>query len=161
MSSISNAITSAAESEIVDRAEIVPAQTPLPVEQQKRRRALQLVSFHRLGQLFTVRLVERDGDRDAVLSQIRFDLFSGVCSANRSKGMCRPKTATPRSHRRRRAAASPAQAELLRARQPSCQIATTTTFPFSALSVRFLSEFSQRCAMISGGRSGLNSEGNP
>ena len=63
------------ETEIIDRTEIMPAQATLPVEKQNRRRTLQLVSLHRLGQLFAVRLVERDGDSDAVLGQISFDLL--------------------------------------------------------------------------------------
>ena len=69
-----------ADAQVIDGAEIMPAQTPLPVEDQHRRRALQLIGAHRLGQVLAVRLVERDRNGDVVFREIGFDFFGRLLS---------------------------------------------------------------------------------
>ena len=55
-----------AEAHVVDGAQIVAAQAPLAVEQQKRRRALDAVGLHGPRQAGAVRRVDRDGDGDVL-----------------------------------------------------------------------------------------------
>ena len=56
-----------AEAHVLDRAEIMPAQAALAVEDQNGRRALQLIGLERLGQTLAVRFVERDCELEALL----------------------------------------------------------------------------------------------
>lgn len=52
-----------ADAKIVHLPEVMPTKPSLPVENENRRRALNLVSLHGLRQALAVRLVERDGKR--------------------------------------------------------------------------------------------------
>ena len=132
-----------ADAQIIDGAEIVPAQTSLPIEDQHRRRALQLIGAHRLGQVLAVRLVERDRNGDVVFCKEGFDFFRRLLGEFLER-MCSPNTATSFSSNARRSRIACGSPYFCEPGQVSCQIATTMTLPFSDLSERFLSELIQR-----------------
>src|SRR5690606_1730689 len=65
------------EAHVVDLTEIVAPQSPLPVEQQDRRRTLHFVGGHRLRQAGSVGLVDADREWPAILVNEGFQRLSG------------------------------------------------------------------------------------
>lgn len=60
--------------DVIHLAEVVPAQTPLPVENQKRRRTLELIGVHRLWQRATVLLVDGHREIEVMFIEEGFEL---------------------------------------------------------------------------------------
>lgn len=65
------------DADVIHLSQVMPAQAPLAVEDQQRRRSLKLVGVHRLGQRAPVLLV--DGNRELVVTFIEEGFELGWC----------------------------------------------------------------------------------